>query len=309
MDTPAPTTFLVFGDLHGRVLPAFRFASYWARRAKRPVAGLLQVGDLGYFPNPATMDRATVRHAKDDPLELGTADIVSTNPLATGTFEDDPHAAPGLWFTAGNHEDFAELQRLAGASGKQADFAVDAYGRVHGIKDGQVKVLPERSTWVIDAPVGVASPADTRPELRVGAIWGVDGDGAHCRKNLPPRGYIDHRAVDRLAWEEFDVLLSHDAPKDAKRVGYGSEALRALVGVAKPKFAFFGHYGGDGSWLEGDPGETQVYHLAGFELRTRDGHPETGSVGVLDHTGAGWEFNFIADDDLKPFTRHNWKWV
>lgn len=290
------------------MLPAFRFESYWARRTKRPVAGLLQVGDLGYFPNPAAMDRATVRHAKDDPLELGTFDIVSTNPLATATFEDDPHAAPGLWFTAGNHEDFAELQRLAGASGKQPDFAVDAYCRVHGIKDGQVKVLPERSAWVIEPAASVAEP-EPRPELRVGVIWGVDGDGANGRKNLPPRGYIDHRAVDRLAWEEFDVLLSHDAPKDAKRVGYGSEARRALIGVAKPKFAFFGHYGGDGSWLEGEPGETQVYHLAGFELRTRDGHPETGSVGILDHTGTGWEFNFIADDDLKPFTRHNWKWV
>jgi hypothetical protein len=310
MDTPAQPTFLVFGDLHGRVLPAFRFASYWARRAKRPVAGLLQVGDLGYFPNRAAMDRATVRHAKDDPLELGTLDIVSTNPLARAAFEDDPHAPPGLWFTAGNHEDFKELERLALSSGKQPDFAVDAYCKVRGIKDGHVKVLPERSTWVIEPPPELAAqPADAVPELRVGAVWGVDGDGPNGRKNLPPRGYIDHRAVDRLAWEEFDVLLSHDAPNDAKRVGYGSEALRALIGVAKPRFAFFGHYGGDGSWLEGEPGETQVYHLAGFELRTRDGHPETGSVGVLEHTGTDWEFNFIGDDDLKPFSRHNWKWV
>ncbi|MBA4187946.1 MAG: hypothetical protein C0467_07995 [Planctomycetaceae bacterium] len=312
MDTLSPMTFLVFGDLHGRVLPAFRFASFWSRRTKRPLTGLLQVGDLGYFPNPATMDKATVRHAKDDPLELGTFDIVSTNPLAQAVFEDDPHSPPGLWFTAGNHEDFKELERLAQASGKQSDFVVDAYCKVHGIKDGAVKVLPEKSTWVVEPPAELlaqAAAAQAVPELRVGAIWGVDGDGPHCRKNLPPRGYIDVRAVDRLAWEEFDVLLSHDAPKDAKRVGYGSDALRALIGVAKPQFAFFGHYGGDGSWLEGEAGATQIYHLAGFELRTREGHPEAGSVGVLEHTANGWEFNFIADDDLKSFTRHNWKWV
>ena len=53
-----PATYLVFGDLHGRVLPAFRFASYWSRTHDRPLQGLLQVGDLGYFPDPAAMDRA-----------------------------------------------------------------------------------------------------------------------------------------------------------------------------------------------------------------------------------------------------------
>ncbi|MFO0825374.1 MAG: metallophosphoesterase [Gemmataceae bacterium] len=313
MDTPSPPAFLVFGDLHGRVLPAFRFASFWSRRTKRRLDGLLQVGDMGYFPNPATMDKATIRHAKADPLELGTFDIMNPNPLANSIFEDDPHCPPGLWFTAGNHEDFPELQRLAQASGKQPDFVVDAYCRVRGIKDGFMKSLPERSTWDVAPPspaiAANTTKADASPELRVGAIWGVDGDGANGRKNLPPRGYIDHRAVDRLAWEEFDVLLSHDAPKDAKRVGFGSDALRAMLGVANPKFAFFGHYSGDGSWVDGEPGETQIYHLAGFEMRTRDGHPESGSVGVLEYTADGWSFDFIADDDLKPFTRHNWKWV
>ena len=290
MEAHCPATFLVFGDLHGRVLPAFRFGSYWSRRAGRPLAGLLQVGDLGYFPNPATMDKATVRHAKDDPLELGTFDVVVPNPLAGAVFDEDPHAPPGLWFTAGNHEDFAELEHLSRGSGRdESDFAVDAYGRVRGIKDGRVLTF------------GCG--------LRVGAVWGVDGDGPHCRKNLPKRGYIDPSSVDRLAWEAFDMLLTHDAPRDAKRAGYGSEALRSLVEVAKPQFAFFGHYGGDGSRVGGDFGDTRVYHLAGFELRTRTGHPESGSVGVLEQTDTGWEFAFVPDDDLVPFTRHNWKWV
>jgi hypothetical protein len=311
MEETPPVTFLVFGDLHGRILPAFRFGSYWSRRNRRPLAGLLQVGDMGYFPSIATMDKATLRHAKDDPLELGTLDIVSTNSLADNVF-DDPHCPPGLWFTAGNHEDFKELERLARASGDQPDFVVDAYCRVRGIKDGEVMVLPQKSTWTITPPPELApqaAPAEDEPELRVGAIWGVDGAGPNARQNLPARGYIDDRAVDRLAWEEFDVLLSHDGPPDAKRAGCGSEAIRALIGVAQPRFTFFGHYGGDGSRIGGEFGRTAVYHGAGFELRTRDGHPETGSVGVLEQSPDGWSFEFIADEDLKPFTRHNWKWV
>lgn len=284
-----PPAFLVFGDLHGRILPAFRFAAYWAKRFGRPVSGLLQVGDMGYFPDLSRMDKATLRHAKDDPLELGALDVATRTRLADQVF-DAPDSTFDLWFTAGNHEDFDELERFAQTSGRhQADFAVDAYCRVRGIKDGAVH----------EFPCG----------LKVAAVWGVDGGGPNGRKNLPPRGYISERAVDRLTTEAFDVLLMHDAPEGAKRDGYGSEPLRTLIELAQPRFAFFGHYRGDGARVEKDYGKTEVYHMAGFELHTRDGHPESGSVGVLTRDEEGSAFEYIADDDLKPFTRHNWKWL
>jgi len=290
MDASAPNpVFLVFGDLHGRILPAFRFGSYWARRTGREVTALLQVGDMGYFPDISRMDKASIRHAKDDPMELGAMDVATRTDIADRVFDDDPHCPPGLWFTAGNHEDFDELERFAQTAGRQADFAVDAYCRVRGIKDGEVH------------------PFDCG--LRTAAVWGVDGGGANSRHNLPPRGYISERAVSQLTTEVFDVLLMHDAPEGAKRVGYGSELLRTLIELAQPPFAFFGHYRGDGSRIEQPYGRTEVYHLAGFELRTRDGHPESGSVGVLEwHNGEG-TFAFVSDEDLRSFTRHNWKWV
>ena len=279
---PQPATFLVFGDLHGRVLPAFRLASCWARDHGRPLAGVLQVGDLGYFPDLSRLDKATLRHAKDDPLELGTLDVVQPNELADRAF-DDPHAPPGLWFTAGNHEDFDELERLARSSGRQPDFVVDAYGRVRGIKDGEV-------LGFADGP-------------RAGAVWGVDGDGPHARQNLPPRGYIQERAIDRLLAAEFDVLLSHDGPADAKRVGYGSELLRHLVELAQPAFSFFGHYGGDGGREEVDA------YFAHLGADVNDGLVRCG-IGV-DNNGVlarNRQWRMSKDDWLKTFTRHNWKW-
>ena len=293
MDVPSPQpnpppVFLVFGDLHGRILPAFRFASYWSARTGCDLAGLLQVGDMGYYTDISHCDKATLRHAKGDPLELGSLDVVVRTEIADRVF-DDPNCTFDLWFTAGNHEDFDELERFARASGKQADFAVDAYCRVRGIKDGEVH------------PFACG--------LKAAAVWGVDGGGPNARQNLPPRGYIHEKAVDRLALEAFDVLLMHDAPKDAKRTGYGSDLLLTLIELAQPRFAFFGHYSGAGSRIERDYGRTEVYHLAGFELRTRDGHPEPGSVGVLEWNGDESTFAFIDDADLKPFTRHNWKWV
>src|SRR5262245_4902644 len=71
------TCYLVFGDLHGRVLPAFRLAAAWSREHGTRVEGLLQVGDLGYFPDPCRLDVATLRHALDDPLELGVQETTA----------------------------------------------------------------------------------------------------------------------------------------------------------------------------------------------------------------------------------------
>jgi hypothetical protein len=310
MDATAPSpdarrVFLVFGDLHGKVLPAFRLAACWARDHNQPVAGMLQVGDMGYFPDPARIDKATLRHAEKDPLELGTFDIIEPNELADRIF-DDPHTPPGLWFTAGNHEDFEVLERLAQASGRQPDFVVDAYCQVRGIKDGEVVALglPPKSEFFPDV---VTSPASLVP-LRVGAVWGVDGDGTNARQNLPDRGYIDEKAIDRLFRESFDVLLTHDAPADARWNGYGSKPLRALIELAQPSFVFFGHYGGDGAQSETDYGGSAVYHMAGLELRGRDGCPTPGSVGVLEWANGVGTFEYVPDQWLKTFTRHNWKW-
>ena len=283
----AARTYLVFGDLQGRILPAFRLATVWAREHDTPVAGILQVGDLGYFPDLARLDKATVRHAKDDPTELGAQDIISPNPLADAVF-DDPDCPPALWFTAGNHEDHDALVSLSQASGRQPDFVVDAYCRVRCIKDGRVAPLK-------------AGP-------RVGALWGIDGQGPHCRKRLPERAYLSARSADRLLIESFDVLLTHDAPLDAKRVGYGSEMISAVVQLARPRFAFFGHYHGEGSRIDRDFGGTEVYHLSGLELGGRDGCAEPGSVGALTWDGEAGEFAFLNPDWLRTFTRHNWKW-
>ena len=59
--------YLVFGDLHGRILPAFKLASVWAREHATPIDGIIQVGDLGYFPDLSRLDKATQRHAEKDP--------------------------------------------------------------------------------------------------------------------------------------------------------------------------------------------------------------------------------------------------
>src|SRR5205807_1109877 len=62
-----PATYLVFGDLHGRVLPAFKLAQAWSREHGVALDGLLQVGDLG----DSRFDKAAKRHAEKDAHEGG----------------------------------------------------------------------------------------------------------------------------------------------------------------------------------------------------------------------------------------------
>ena len=57
----------------------------------------------------------------------------------------------------------------------------------------------------------------------------------------------------------------HDAPEGAKREGYGSELLRTLIDLAQPRFAFFGHYRGDGSRIERDYGSRSEERRVGKE--------------------------------------------
>src|SRR4051812_28584276 len=155
--------YLIFGDLHGRVLPAFRLAMAWGREQGVRIDGLLQVGDLGYFPDHTRLDKATIRHAAADPMELGVRLVTDHSRQADEVFHGAEVPAEALWFTAGNHEDFEALaERGRESDPRDASFPVDAYRRVHCIRDGQVETLPG--------------------SLRVGALWGIDDQAPNARR-------------------------------------------------------------------------------------------------------------------------------
>ncbi len=275
------SVYLVFGDLHGRILPAFRLATAWGREHGVRVDGILQVGDLGYFPNPGRLDKATRRHAEADPLELGTCLIAEPSREADRLFAEDD-VPPALWFTAGNHEDFDALEALAHGDA----FAVDAYRRVWCIRDGRVTVLS--------------------CGLRVGALWGVDNQAPVRRRHLPTRACIHPDSAVRLGCSAFDVLLTHDSPRDAIIPNAGSQEIVEVILAARPRFAFFGHHKGRGRRVEGDFGETHVHFLCGMELRESSQHAEAGSVGCLRWEGDAGAFAYLDPAWLRSFTRHNW---
>ena len=56
----------------------------------------------------------------------------------------------------------------------------------------------------------------------------------------------------------------------------------------------------------GDFGRTQVYHLAGMELRRRNLYPEEGCMGLLRWSGGAGQFEYVAADWLMQFPRTQW---
>jgi hypothetical protein len=275
-----PATYLVFGDLHGRILPAFKLAQAWSREHGVALAGLLQVGDLG----DSRFDRTARRHAGKDGLEGGLRLVAHPSEEADAVFADEP-CPDGMWFTAGNHEDYELLKERERHAGRDAEsFVIDAYGKLRCIRDGRV--------------------AELAGGLRVGALWGIDDRAPRARRHIPPRARISQRGTTALSGGGFDVLLTHESPRDAILADHGSEDIGALLRSARPAFAFFGHYHSTGRRVEGDFGGTHVYHLSHLELRSR---AEEGSVGVLTWADGAGDFAYLDPAWLRTVTRHNWK--
>jgi hypothetical protein len=282
----AASTYLVFGDLHGRVLPAFALARAWQRDHEVPLAGLLQVGDLGYFPRLDRLDKATKRHAARDPLELGARSVIFPSKEADDLFAEADVPAT-LWFIAGNHEDHELLSDCWGRPGTtDADFPIDHYGRVRCIVDGSVLALPDG--------------------LRVGGLWGIDDQAPGARRHIAPGAKLNPRRARDLAVRPHDVLLSHESARDAFFVDAGSLEISTLLRSAAPALHFFGHYHGAGRMDECDFPTTRLFHMVGLEFRGKNGCAEERSVGVLRWHQGSASFAYVEEGWLRSVTRHNW---
>lgn len=278
------THYLVFGDLHGRILPAFALARAWQRDHGTRLAALLQVGDLGYFPDPARMDKATKSHARRDSLELGAQQVVFPSTDADHIFAD-PDTPGTLYFIAGNHEDFELLQERAGLPGStDEDFPVDHYGRVRCVVNGRVVTFADG--------------------LRVGGLWGIAGSGRKRHEGA----YIVPRRARELAMNPLDILLSHDSAFGVVHEDEGSNEITRILEGARPLFHFFGHYHAhnrpDGTAV----GATRAFHLEGLEFRREGGSADVRSVGLLRWDNGNSEFEYLDARWLQKFTRHNWRW-
>lgn len=297
--------FAVFGDTHGHLRLAFQLARLWQREHGVHLDGIFQCGDLGYFPDPSVVDKATARYAARDPEEMGFwryflwPEPAERDPLLERTLEGPPDSldtvrCPFIW-CHGNHEDFRALEMDAGGS----DLAcVDAYDRLCLLRSGRVEILAG---------------------LRVAALGGgpepAEGEGPGKSPHHPWM-LVSRRAADELeAGPDFDVLLTHCRPYGIKDDPgeEGSPSIRRVVESRQPAYQFHAHH--RKPTPDTTVGRTRCFWLNDVNFtRTKGktaprGAVEPGCMGVLEWRSADeHSFHRVDEPWFKSVHANNWQY-
>jgi hypothetical protein len=297
MSHDKPLRVAVLGDVHGHLSLAYTVLRRLERETRRTLDLILQVGDMGAFPAPYRLDKATKRFAEHDPDELGFARYQEGDAEAAAFLAPDAsparRVAADTVFIRGNHEDFAYLAGVA-AAGKPPVY-VDLHDRIAYLPNGTSFTFARRGL-----------------SLRVAALGGVSDFGAHGHD---PDGELftahEVRRVRAMAGE-VDVLLTHEpaagsgAALGAKRAEHGARDVAELLREVRPRYHFCGHWHEDGAALDA-PAGVRSYQLNAVNF-LRASRLNRGCMGVLtwrspdDHA---WEW--VEGPWLAAYTRHTWR--
>ena len=272
----------LIGDVHGRVYHALAAVLELQVRLQRQFDVVIQVGDLGAFPDPERLDEATQRFAELEPSELHFIHLLGAKgALAQHLSAARARLSGPIYFIRGNHEDMEWLASLQEANSADT-IPVDPVDLYHHVRDGAV----------IDFG-----------GFRVAFLGGVEyGAEEHTR--------IDPEAVDRITGAgSVDLLITHDAPYGVG-VGYyghtqGSKVLTKLIERLQPRHHVGGHYHnmiGPNRY-----GDTTYYCVASLFPGRQDAKPLLdGCLAVLDTESGSFEFvtgawlrDFSADFDFE----------
>ena len=221
----------VFGDTHRHLRLMFQLCRLWQLNNGVHLDGILQAGDLGFFPDVTRLDKATKKFARSDPEELGFADYfrlpqpVRSGELLERTLNGDPSSLEtvrcNVVWCHGNHEDFAALEEVTCGS---ALSPVDAFNRLHFLRSGE-------TTSVVGITVGAIGGAPEREDFD-------REDDTVLGRN------VSYRAVQRLRRKSCDILLTHGSPQGigSESDRFGSRLLRESVQALLPTFQVFGHH-------------------------------------------------------------------
>jgi hypothetical protein len=299
MTSERPLDIAVLGDVHGHLTLAYRLLRRWERETGRTLDLILQVGDLGAFPPPFRLDRATKRFAESDPDELGFAGYYEGDPEAGAILGPDGPAeeriAADLVFIRGNHEDFEFLDEVA--AGANAPVPVDAYQKILYLPNGGRLTFHRGSH-----------------RITIGGLGGISMDGRPGRDPVSEHYTASEVRKLRARGERIDVLVSHEPPEGAadaihpRYAGGGSRDVLDLIRELRPKYHFAGHYHEPGQALA-VPGETQSYELNAVNF-VRPHRLNPGCIGILRWAGADESAFTILDEPwLKEFTRSNYRFL
>ncbi|RRD06100.1 serine/threonine protein phosphatase [Arachnia propionica] len=275
----------VFSDIHGKFLLPFKLVHHYQQETGRVVDAILQCGDMGAFPDPDALDKATSRHAARDRDELGFHDDFLT--VRPGIAQFLAAVDVDMICVRGNHEDHEFLDRLEN-SNDEPRFPIDAYARVFVCRSG------------------------VRQELRVGdetlSFVGVGRIGDRKGRGHAPFIQPHERAALRRLHKlkgDVDVLISHDQETDDPE-GHGMVELGELLNHVSFGFHFHGHTGAPFSRSIASNGVTESVKVKELEF-DRTGVLPPGCMVILEKSGGRLDLEVVDQHLTHRFTKHTWK--
>lgn len=219
--TSPPSHICVIGDAHGHLQLALLLAARWQEELELTFDAVLLAGDVGTFPSTSGLDKATRRHAEDNPCEIEFATQWMTEPPA-------PHLARifrplrdnGLGLDApvvmvmGNHEGFDHLESIMPRNVPANPVAAHELPIVD--RGGHLRLLP--NGWTCSTPAG----------LRVGGLGGIQSDQRGAEYHRRAHFTADEIAAIRQA-APLDILLTHTGPNVTQPFPRGATDLDQLA--------------------------------------------------------------------------------
>lgn len=199
------------GDVHGQVLHALA-ALVTCVRAVGPLDAIVQVGDLGAWPDPSRLDAPGLRYADEEPAQLDFMRMLeASGSLASQLRQARERLGGPVLFIRGNHEDQEWLTSLRPFE------AVDPFDLFRLVPDGTVLEL-----------AGV----------RAAFLGGVESGAPATRHREEAVASLEGAA-------DVDLLVTHDGPYGVG-LGWsgdvqGSRRVATLVERLRPRWHVWGH--------------------------------------------------------------------
>lgn len=278
----------LFADLHGRIRLCFKLCARWERETGERIDLVLQAGDLGVYPHPERLDRATIKHARRDPTELGFAqDFVERREEIAAELAGTSFP---LVFVRGNHEDQLWLDQLETQS-PDTIFPIDAYQRIFCLKTGMPYTFVQADEQITILGIG-----------RIGALPGA-------QEETDPK-YIQPYELERLyspGQLSCDLLLTHDISLNDRQ--QGMEEIRLVLDAVRPPYHFHGHTEEPYTRRQDQNGVTEVIKLSDLHWDLQVGMAvEAGAMGILRwHNVDEHEFAVVEAAWLAEYRAKTWQ--
>lgn len=277
----------IFADVHGKLLLPFKLVDLYQQQTGKKIDFILQCGDMGAYPDIHNLDKATLRHARQNRDELGFHDDFIRGNKDIRQLLDRLNI--DMICVRGNHEDHDFLDRLEQENSHLTRFPIDIYNRIFVCRSGVKQEL--RTAHEVVQLVGIGRIGDAKG--RTDKRFIQEYEQREVKKMLKSSGYID-------------ILITHDKDDSSQR-GYGMKAIREVLDQVPVHYHFYGHTGEPFRKDLDTNGITLTVKVSELEFGPSGILPE-GCMLILEHQPDGFSpLEDVGQRFTNQLTQYNWK--